>query len=150
MLYATWVTPLGLVREKNATIRLCRDYRSAVNAAVKKSCSLLQPSEVLASLRGGGTAFSILNLFQAYQQVKFTEDTAAVLTINIIKGLYHVKCLQLGISAALAVFQCFVETTVTGIPDVSALLNDIDMIQGDACDDDFTQMNKSGMVNNSG
>lgn len=89
--HAASATPLVLVWKKNGTIRLCGDYRSTVNAAVKKCCyPLPTTSEVLGNLRGG-IVFSTLDLFQAYQQVKVTEDTAAVLTINTIKGLYHVK-----------------------------------------------------------
>lgn len=130
--HATWATPQLLIRKKNGTIRQCGDYRRTVNATVKIFCYPLSAiSEVLASFRGA-TVFSILNLFSAYQFVKVTGDTAAVLTINTVKGLYHVKRFQLGISAAPAIFLHLMETTLGGIPGVSVYLNDVIVSGADA------------------
>lgn len=123
--HSEWATPLVLVRKKSGAIRLCGDYRSTVNAASKKaSYPLPTTGEVLSNLRGG-TTFSTLDLCQAYQQLKVTEETAAVLTINTMKGLYRVTRLPFGISAAPAIFQRMMETTLAGIDGISVYLDDI-------------------------
>lgn len=80
--------------------------------------------EVLSRLRGG-KVFSTLDLAQAYQQLHVTPETAEVLTLNTLKGLYKVKRLPFGISAAPAIFQRFMETMLSGITGVCAYLDDV-------------------------
>lgn len=69
--------------------------------------------------------FSTIDLAQAYQQLKVTDTTANILTINTVKGLYRVNRLPFGVSAAPAIFQRCMDTTLAGIPGVSAYLDDI-------------------------
>lgn len=73
----------------------------------------------------GGKIFSTLYLNQAYQQLKVVDETALILTITTSKGLYRVKRLPFGISAAPAFFQQCIETTLAGIKGVCAYLDDI-------------------------
>ncbi|XP_037528183.1 uncharacterized protein LOC119405417 [Rhipicephalus sanguineus] len=123
--HSDWATPLVLVRKKSGLLRLCGDYRSTVNAAsLKAAYPLPTTEEVLSTLRGG-RMFSTLDLFQAYQQLPVTENTAKVLTVNTMNGLYAVKRLPFGISAAPAIFQKIMETTLAGIPGTSVYLDDI-------------------------
>lgn len=123
--HSEWATPVVVVRKKDGTIRLCGDYRSTINAVTRKAAYPLPTiSEVLAKLRGG-KIFSTLDLAQAYQQLKVTESTADILTINTIKGLYRIKRLPFGVSAAPAIFQRCMDTTLAGLPGVSAYLDDV-------------------------
>lgn len=111
-------TPVVIILKKDGSTSLCGDYRSTVNEASTKA-SYLRKSEVLAKLEGG-KIFSTLHLTQAYQQLKVTDEAAAILTINTSKGVYHVKRLPFGISAAPAIFQRCMETTLAGIKGVCA------------------------------
>lgn len=123
--HSEWATPVVIILKKDGSIRLCGDYRSTVNeASTKASYPLPTVSEVLAKLEGG-KIFSTLDLTQAYQQLKVTDEAAAILTINTSKGLYRVKRLPFGISAAPAIFQRCMETTLAGIKGVCAYLDDI-------------------------
>lgn len=135
--HSEWATPLVVVRKKNGTLRLCGDYRSTVNLATKASSyPLPTPEEVFSTLRGG-KIFSTLDLTQAYQQLKVSESTSELLTINTIKGLYKVKRLPFGISAAPAIFQKFMESTLSGIPGVCVYLDDV--IVGGASNEEHTE-----------
>lgn len=60
-----------------------------------------------------------------YQQLPVTPETAAVLTMNTLKGLYNVRCLSFSVAAVLAIFQLFMDTTLKGIPGTCAYLEDI-------------------------
>ncbi|XP_037505702.1 uncharacterized protein LOC119382034 [Rhipicephalus sanguineus] len=89
--------------------------KSTVNAVVKKTAyPLPTTAEVFAKLRGG-TTFSTLDLYQAYQQLRVDDETAALLTVNTTKGLFKVNRLPFGVSAAPAIFQRMMETTLAGI-----------------------------------
>ncbi|XP_037518126.1 uncharacterized protein K02A2.6-like [Rhipicephalus sanguineus] len=89
--HAEMATPLVWVRKKDGTFRVCGDYRSTVNAVVKKTAyPLPTTAEVFARLRGG-TTFSTLDLYQAYQQLRVDDETAALLTVNTTKGLFKRK-----------------------------------------------------------
>ncbi|XP_037528475.1 uncharacterized protein LOC119405707 [Rhipicephalus sanguineus] len=64
------------------------DRLSTVKAVVKKTAyPLPTTSEVFAKLRGG-TTFSTLDLYQAYQPLRVDDETAALLTVNTTKGLF--------------------------------------------------------------
>lgn len=82
------------------------------------------PTEALSNLRGG-TVFSTLDLAQAYQQLRVTDTTTEMLTINTIKGLFRVKRLPFGVAAAPAIFQKVMDMTLAGIPGVAAYLDDV-------------------------
>ncbi|KAK8765023.1 hypothetical protein V5799_032371 [Amblyomma americanum] len=69
--------------------------------------------------------FTKLDLAQAYQQLTLDDETAEVLTVNTIKGLYKVKRLPFGISVAPWVFQRVIDTLLAGVPGVKAYLDDI-------------------------
>lgn len=123
--HSDWATPLVLVRKKNGSLRICGDYRCTVNQVSKKAdYPLPSTDEVLSHLRGG-KVFSTLDLAQAYQQLHVTPETAEILTLNTLKGLYRVKRLPFGISAAPAIFQRFMETMLSGITGVCAYLDDV-------------------------
>lgn len=123
--HSDWATPLVLVRKKNGSLRICGDYRCTVNQVSKKTdYPLPSTDEVLSHLRGG-KVFSTLDLAQAYQQLHVTPETAEILTLNTLKGLYRVKRLPFGISAAPAIFQRFMETMLSGITGVCAYLDDV-------------------------
>ncbi|XP_037518902.1 uncharacterized protein K02A2.6-like [Rhipicephalus sanguineus] len=93
--HAEMATPLVWLRKKDGTFRVCGDYRSTGNAVVKKTAyPLPTTAEVFAKLRGG-TTFLTLDLYQAYQQLRVDDETAAFLTVNTTKGLFKVNCLLL-------------------------------------------------------
>lgn len=57
--------------------------------------------------------------------MKVDDRTAALLTVNTTKGLFKVKRLPFGISAASAIFKFNIETTLAGMQGVSVYLHNI-------------------------
>lgn len=123
--YSNWATPIVPVVKPNGTIRLCGDYRLTVNLATDTD-TYPQPTinESLSDL-AGGKIFSKLDLKEAYTQVKVTDETSRLLTINTPKGLYRMKRLPYGLKACPGIFQRLMSTTLAGIKGVSVLLDDI-------------------------
>lgn len=81
------------------------------------------PQEVFSILRGG-RIFSTLDLNQVYQQLKVSEETSELLTINT-RGLHRVKRLPFGVAAAPAIFQKYMESMLVGMPGVCVYLDDV-------------------------
>ncbi|KAK8758952.1 hypothetical protein V5799_003416 [Amblyomma americanum] len=123
--YSNWATPLVVVRKKDGTLRLCGDYRSTVNKAIKSSGYPLPTTAEMLTALSSSKFFTKLDLAQAYQQLTLDHETAEVLTVNTIKGLYKVKRLPFGISVAPWVFQRVIDTLLAGVPGVKAYRDDI-------------------------
>lgn len=123
--HAQWATPLVLVRQKEGGLSLYGDYRGTVNATTETLCyPLPTATEVFATLRGG-TVLSILDLYQAYQQLPVNENIAEVLTVNTLKGLYSARRLPFSITFAPEVFQLIMKTIRVGIPGIGVYLNNV-------------------------
>lgn len=123
--YSDWATPVVPVIKKNGSIRLCGDYRSTVNQAVKQfTYPLPTVNEVLATMTGG-TIFSKLDLSEAYLQLPVDDPSSRILTLNTHKGLFKVNRLPFGISTAVAIFQKRMEEMLAGSRGVLPYLDDI-------------------------
>ncbi|XP_037521382.1 uncharacterized protein K02A2.6-like [Rhipicephalus sanguineus] len=112
--------------QKNVKTEFKEIHEACTMNQVSKKADYPLPTtdEVLSHLRGG-KVFSTLDLAQAYQQLHVTPETSEILTLNTLKGLYKVKRLPFGISAAPAIFQRFMETMLSGITGVCAYLDDV-------------------------
>ena len=93
--------------------------------------------EIFASLSGG----VILDLQQAYLQMKVDDDTQKILTIHTHKGLYLFKRLAFGVASAPAIWQRTMEQILQGIPMTQCLLDDI-VVTGKSLDDHCTNLDK--------
>lgn len=123
--YSEWATPLVPIRKSDGQIRLCGDYRSTVNKAIKKNSYPLPTITEMITLTDPSTIFSKIDLSQAYQQLHVDDETAKVLTVNTHRGLFRVKRLPFGINAAPGLFQKFMEMLLVGIPGVKIYLDDV-------------------------
>ena len=123
--FSPWATPVVPVRKKDGSIRLCGDYRVTVNReTVTETYPLPRVEDLLSSL-SGRTAFSKLDLRQAYQQVVLDDEAKEVVTINTHKGLYRVNRLPFGVASAPSIFQRTMENLLRGIPGVLVYLDDM-------------------------
>lgn len=123
--YSDWATPLVPVRKKDGSIRLCGDYRSTVNKVIKNNTYPLPTINEVLAIHNGAVCFAKLDLKQAYQQLVLDDESAEMLTVNTHKGLYRVRRLPFGVSAAAGLFQRVIENVVRGIPGTIAYLDDI-------------------------
>ncbi len=123
--YSEWATPLVTQRKSDGKIRLCGDYRSTVNPALKKNSYPLPTITEMITLLTPATVFSTLDLSQAYQQVRVDDETAKILTLNTHRGLFKVKRLPFGASVCPGIFQRIMDSLLASIPGAKAYLDDI-------------------------
>ena len=80
-----------------------------------------QVDDLMADLAGsrGGTAFSKLDLKNAFLQLQLDDASSELVTINTYKGLFKYNRMPFGVSSAPAIFQHTMETLMQGLPGVS-------------------------------
>ncbi|XP_042142281.1 uncharacterized protein K02A2.6-like [Ixodes scapularis] len=123
--HSNWATPIVPILKKSGELRICGDYKSTVNKAVKWECYPLPTPEQLLSNLAGCRRFTQLDLAQAYQQLTVDDESAKLFTITTHKGLFKVNRLPFGVSVAVAIFQRYMEELLAGIEGVLIFLDDI-------------------------
>lgn len=123
--YSQWAAPTVYVKKKSGEIRVCADFSTGLNAAIKDyHYPLPSPEEVFTKLNGG-KFFSKIDLSEAYLQVPVDEESSRLLCINTHKGLYKFQRLPFGIKVAPAIFQQIMDTMLGGLDFTIAYLDDI-------------------------
>ena len=103
--HSEWAAPIVPILKADGSIRVCGDYKIAVNQVAKPdSYSLPWVNDLLARL-GRAKIFSKLDMSQAYQQLALDEQSKPFVTTNTHKGLFQYNRLPFGVSAAPAIFQ---------------------------------------------
>ncbi|KAL1435107.1 hypothetical protein MTO96_011271 [Rhipicephalus appendiculatus] len=82
----TWETPILTVLKSNGDVRICGDYKSTINKALKQHPYPIPVVSQLLSSLSGGKCFAKLDLAQAYQQLCVDEASADVQTIATHRG----------------------------------------------------------------
>lgn len=83
-----WATPIVVVPKADNTVRLCGDYKVAINQAVDDEQYPLPTSQDLYAKLMGSKVFSKLDLSHAYAQLNVDSESQQYLTINTHMGLY--------------------------------------------------------------
>ena len=123
--YLSWAAPIVMVKKANGKVRLCADFSTGLNDALDIHQYPLPAPEDLFTKLNGGTCFAKLDLVDAYLQIEVDEDSKNLLTINTHKGLFQFCRLPFGVKSAPAIFQQTMDTMLTGLPGVSAYIDDI-------------------------
>ncbi|XP_046868537.1 uncharacterized protein K02A2.6-like [Drosophila willistoni] len=123
--YSDWATPIVPVIKKDGSIRICGDYKSTLNKAVKPHCHQIPAINTLLASIEGGSIFAKIDLAQAYQQLVVDENSSLLQTISTHKGAFKVTRLQFGISSAPGIFQSCIENVVQNISGVLPYFDDI-------------------------
>ena len=136
-----WASPIVPVVKSDGSVRICGDYKVAVNKALVSDIYPLPTTEDLFASLAGGKVFSKLDLTNAYQQLAVSEESREILTINTHKGLFTYNRLPFGISSAPAVFQRTLEELFRGQQGVAIYLNDI-LVTGRDADEHNERLQK--------
>lgn len=102
-------------------------YKVTSNEVLKvDQHTLPKPDELFAALTECHK-FTVLDLSQAYQQLKHHKDSKHYVTINTHQGLYCYMRLRFGVASAPAIFQCTIamDSILQGIPKVFCYIDDI-------------------------
>ncbi|XP_026441989.1 uncharacterized protein K02A2.6-like, partial [Papaver somniferum] len=123
--YSEWAAPTVYVKKKSKDIRVCADFSTGLNAALKDHhYPLPSPEEVFTKLNGG-RIFSKIDLSEAYLQIPVEEESSKLLCITTHKGLFKFNRLAFGIKVAPAIFQQIIDTLLSGLDFSIGYLDDI-------------------------
>ena len=91
-------------------MRICGDFKTTVNRALKTKSYPLPRVEELFTKMSGGKSFTKLDMSNAYLQLPPDEESSQLVTINTHKGLFKYDRLPFGVSSAPAIFQHCMES----------------------------------------
>ena len=122
---STWASPIVPVIKTDGSVRICGDYKVAVNGALKSDVYPLPTPDDLFAALAGSKVYSKLDMKNAYLQLPLSEESREIVTINTHKGLFSYNSLPFGVSSAPSVFQRTLEGILGGVPGVSLYLDDV-------------------------
>ena len=123
--FSEWAAPTVYIGEKSKEIRVCADFSTGLNVALKDyHYPLSSPEEVFNKLNGG-KVFSKIDLSEPYLQIPVEENNSKLLCINTHRGLYKFDRLVFGIKVAPAMFQQVMDTMLCCFDFTFAYLDDI-------------------------
>ena len=113
--YSEWASPIVPVVKKEWVKRICGDFKTTLNPALKdEQYPLPKITDIFATL-AKGQKFSKIDLTQAYLQMDVHPDHRKYLTINTQRGLFQYKRLPYGITDAPAKWQRAIEQVLEGL-----------------------------------
>ena len=101
------------------------DYKSTINDALEVDQHPLPRSDDLFATLTGGEKITVLDLSQAYQQMKLDNEFKKYVTVNKQQSLYCYTQLPLGYPSVSAIFQRAIDSILQGIPHVLCYIDDI-------------------------
>ena len=120
-----WASPQVTVVKPSGDFRLCGDYKVTVNQVLKSDpYPLISANDLFATLNGA-KYFSKIDLTDAFQQLKLSDRSKAVLMVNTIMGLLSCNRLPYGIKTAPQIFQRVMDEMLKGIEGVTCYIDDI-------------------------
>ena len=139
--FSEWATPLVVVR-KNNDIRLCLDLKQTLNKVTEKVIYPLPKIEDIMNTIRGAKCFTILDLRQAYLQLKVHPQSQQFLGVSTPWGIFRQTRLAFGLSCAAQVFQRFIDEVIAGLEGVICYLDDVLIYAEDksSCYDRVTQV----------
>ena len=97
MKFSDWAAPDVPVLKKDGSLRICRDFKLAINqVATPDVYPKPKVGDLFATLSGGDT-FTKLDLTHAYQQLLLDKHSSKLATINTTKCLFCYNRLPFGV-----------------------------------------------------
>lgn len=123
--FSDWASPIVIARKPNDSIRICGDFKVAVNSQIDIEQYPLPTRENLFHTIRNGKYFSKIDLKDAYLQMELDDHSKKIMVINTPLGLYQYQRLPYGIASAPAIFQKHIEQLLYGIKGCANYLDDI-------------------------
>jgi len=120
-----WASPVVYVTKKNGQIRLCGDFKSTINKYMITEPYPYPTFEDIASKLNGCKVFSVVDLKDAFLQVKVNKESRKYLVIATHRGYYQFCRMPFGISCAPIIFQKLMDQFLMGIDGVTWFQDDI-------------------------
>ena len=110
-----WASPLVIIRKPDGDVRICVDYKMAVNPQIYSDSFPIPDIETAFSEMAGMTHFAKIDLTNAYNQIELDETSKDVTTMNTPIGLLRWNRLPFGIKTASAIFQSAIMATLNNV-----------------------------------
>ena len=124
--HSDWASPqVCVLKPDGKSVRLCGDYKVTVNQVMDKDPYSLPSQDDLFTGLSGKKYFSKIDLANAFHQLKLSENSKKLLTVNTIVGLLQCNKMPYGITVASQVFQKVMDTILSGLKDVKCSTDDI-------------------------
>lgn len=120
-----WCSPIVVVPKSNGNIRICTDFKVTINGWLRTDhYPLPNPDDIFVKI-AGAKVFSKIDLTAAYSQLRVSESSQELLTINTHKGLFRYARLPFGITNAGSLFQGTMDKMLFGLEGTMCYLDDI-------------------------
>ena len=120
-----WAAAIVVVHKCDGDIHICGDFKLTINPIICPQVYPLPTPEEMFSTLANGESYSKLNLAQAYKQMRVTESSQPLLTINIRMRLFKYSRLPFGISTAPLLWQRAMAQVLQGTLGVAFFTDDI-------------------------
>ena len=130
-----WVSPVVVAPKPKqpGKIRMCVDMRRANQAIQRERHITPTVREIIGDLNGA-RIFTKLDLNQGYNQLELAPDSRYITTFSTHLGLRRFTRLNFGVSSAAEIFQNVIRETLSGIPGVTNISDDI-LVYGSSQED---------------
>lgn len=116
-----WTIP----KPNSSKYRVVVDYKRTLNPHLQVDCyPLPKPKDIFVSM-SKGKIFAVVDLSEAYLQLKVEEDSQKYLVMNTPLGLLKPTRLMYGIASAPAIFQNVMDQVTQGMEGVKVYLDDV-------------------------
>ncbi|KAB0799268.1 hypothetical protein PPYR_07148 [Photinus pyralis] len=120
-----WGSPLVVIPKPDGNVRLCVDYKIAVNQQLQAAhYPIRNIDEILNNLRNS-KVFCRLDLYKAYLHVQVDQDSQAIQTISTHRGTYRMNRLSFGIKTAPNEFNRILEEILQDLDGTMSYFDDI-------------------------
>lgn len=120
-----WGSPLVPVPKPDGKVRLCVDYKVAVNAQLTDAhYPIPRIDEVINNFKNS-KYFCKIDLYKAYLHIEVDEESSKIQTISTHQGTYKMKRLSFGIKTAPSEFHRIMDQVLQGLEGVCSYFDDI-------------------------
>ncbi|XP_037928846.1 uncharacterized protein K02A2.6-like [Teleopsis dalmanni] len=123
--FSQWASPIVLAPKADGSIRICGDFKQAVNAQIDIEQYPLPIRESLFHKINCGQHFTKIDLKDAYLQMELDDEAKTIMVVNSPLGLFQYQRLPFGIASAPAIFQRYLEQLLQGVEGCGNYLDDI-------------------------
>jgi transposase InsO family protein len=120
-----FASPIVVLEKKDGSLRICLDGKATINKCISMEHYPYPKFEDIFTKMANCKYFCVIDLSQAYLQVKVSENSQEILTINTHKGLFKFTRLIFGLKSAPAIFQSLIDLLITGCSRTVGYLDDI-------------------------
>ena len=120
-----WAAPLVIVKKPGGNVRICADFKVTINRYVKQQSYPLPTTDEVFSCLSKGESYTKLDLANAYKQLRVSEKSQELLTINTPRGLLRHRRLPFGLNISPNIWQRSMDHILQGLKGVVCYLDDI-------------------------